>query len=525
MNKLNLKHACISDIAQATLLFQGYPYSLKEYPMFPAIFNSGADRRLLKAGRQVSKTMTFAADIISRAAITPFYPMIYANTSAAQTSSFSTSKLDPFLVHSPVINSCLMRSKSVINNMYNKRFDNFSEIRLTYFSESADRVRGNTGFMFYVDEVQDMLYDALIDAEECLSAAPQPKFMYAGTSKSMITPLEYFWGKSSKKEWIIQCDGCKKYNVPSLENVGKHGLICKKCGKILDTYTGFWHAFGEEGAEYDGFRIPQIILPLHCCREDKWNNLLKKLDAYPDYKIRNEIMGDPLGEGESLITEELLQGISREELPIAESKGPESCGGATYMVAGIDWGGGGSSGTSRTVLSIYACNCAKPEYRKVYGKIYGSGEPTKHLEDIAKRLHNFQVTHVYADHGGGNFAISQLAHLMPSVSIVPIMYTDQAAPIRWDDKARRFTVNRTNIIDNFIGDIKKRYVRAFRWEEFKPFAMDFLNVKEEVIGEDRGIGRRVWRRFPSSPDDSLHAMLYGWLACRILSGNTEFTAA
>jgi len=105
------------------------------------------------------------------------------------------------------------------------------------------------------------------------------------------------------------------------------------------------------------------------------------------------------------------------------------------------------------------------------------------------------------------------------------MYTDQAAPIRWDEKARRFTVNRTNIIDNFIGDIKKMHIRTFDWEEFEPYARDFLNVREDTIGEDRGISKRVWRRIPSAPDDSLHSMLYGWLACRILCGYTEFTAA
>jgi len=525
MQALTLENVKISDVAQATLLFQGVPYSLEEYPMFKAIFNSGSNRRLLKAGRQVSKTMTFAADILSRAILTPYYPMIYANTSAAQTTSFSTSKLDPFLAHSPVVHNCLMRTKNVINNVFNKRFDNFAEVRLTYFSESADRVRGNTGFMFYVDEVQDMLYDALIDAEECLSAAPHPKFMYAGTSKSMITPLEYFWGMSTKREWLIQCSSCNKHNVPSLENIGKKGLICKACGAALNTYEGFWHRFGEEGAEYDGFRIPQIILPLHCCREEKWANLLKKLENYPDYKIRNEIMGDPLGEGESIITEDLLKGMCREEMPMAVEKEPNACGGATYIAGGIDWGGGGTTGTSRTVLTIYAVNSTKPEYRMVFGKIYESGEPTKHLEDIAYWLRMFQVTHTYADHGGGNFAISQLNSLMPGMAIVPVMYTDQAAPLKWDKAARRFTVNRTNMIDNFIGDIKKRHVRTFRWDEFKPFAKDFLNVKEEVIGDDRGVGRRVWRRFPSAPDDSLHAMLYGWLASRILSGDTEFTAA
>jgi hypothetical protein len=524
MKTVDLPHVRKADVAQKVLMFQGAPYSLKDYPMFVDIFNSGADRRLLKAGRQVSKTITFAADIVSTAVTTPYYPMIYVNASGPQTKGFSTSKLDPFLVHSPIVKSTLLRGKNVISNVFNKRFDNLSEIRLSYFSESADRVRGYTGFALYTDEVQDMLYDALIDAEECLSAAPRPKFMYAGTSKSVITPLEFFWTKSTRKEWLLKCEGCNKYNIPSLENIGKKGLVCKKCDKPLNTYDGFWHNFGPDDADYDGYRIPQIILPLHCCNKEKWDNLRKKVIDYPDYKTRNEIMGDPQGEGDALITEGLLQGMCRESIPMADKKEKTTCGVATFMLAGIDWGGGGSTGTSRTVLSIYAADQGR-EARHVFGKIYDAGEPSQHLEDIARWLRKFQVISVYADHGGGNFAISQLTNYVPDIQIIPVMYSEQSAPLRWDEKARRFIVNRTAMIDSFILDIKKSVVRTFRWSEFEPFAQDFLAVKEEVIGDDRGTGKRVWRRFPTSPDDSLHSMLYGWLAARIHWGQTDFTAA
>jgi hypothetical protein len=526
LQTITLTNTKIADVAQKVLMLEGRPYSLKDYPMFVDIFNSGSNRRLLKAGRQVSKTITFSADIVSNAVITPYHPMLYANASSQQTTGFSTSKLDPFLAHSPIVAQNLMRTKNVINNVYNKRFDNFAEVRLTYFSDSADRIRGHTGHTLYVDEVQDMLYDAIIDAEECLSAAPRPRFMYAGTSKSMITPLEFYWQLSTKKEWLIQCDGCNTANVPSLENVGLHGLICKKCGKALNTYEGFWYAFGDTESEYDGYRIPQIILPLHCCNQTKWDNLLRKIKEYPDYKTKNEIMGDPLGEGEALITETMLREMCRPTVPIATKKEPKSCGNAKYMVAGVDWGGGGMTGTSRTVLSIYSVlgdGSGSGDIRKVFGKIFDSGEPSKHLEEIAHYTRLFQVIALYADHGGGNFAMSQLSSMIPQISIVPVMYSDQSAPMRWDEKARRFIVNRTIMIDNFILDIKKKRVRTFRWEEFEPFAKDFLAVKEEIIGEARGVGRRVWRRYPSSPDDSLHSMLYGWLAARVFLGEVDFT--
>ena len=45
---------------------------------------------------------------------------------------------------------------------------------------------------------------------------------------------------------------------------------------------------------------------------------------------------------------------------------------------------------------------------------------------------------------------------------------------------------------------------------------------QEVLGEDRGITKRVWRHSPMKPDDSLHSMIFGWFACRVLSGRMDF---
>jgi hypothetical protein len=525
--EVKLDDVYTSDIAQSILSFMGNPYSLAEYPMFIDIFNTPYQRSLMKSGRQVSKTVTMGADMICEACTTPHLPIIYANSSSAQTSSFSTSKLDPFLLHSPNVYRTLMKSKHVINNVFHKRFDNFSEIILTYFSESADRVRGKTGFRFYLDEVQDILYDAVIDAEECLSAASHPRFKYAGTSKTVVSTLEYFWSLSTKKEWIIKCDGCNKWNIPDIDCIGKHGLICKKCGKSLNTYKGQWQAFHDKTTEpdYDGYHIPQIILPLHCCSEEKWNNVLYKLERYPEYKFANEVMGMPSGEGDSPITEELLRNMCLPTLRMENQRTVENSTGATHLLAGIDWGGGGGNGTSRTTLSIYAVFSNRDSTWNIFNKIYSGGEPTKHIEDIAMHLNRFQVHMVFGDHGGGNFAMSQLNSLVPRTRVVPVMYTEQNKPYSWDEAAGRYTVNRTVMIDSFIVAMKQQEVRTTRWEDFLPFKDDLLSIREEIIGEETGKGRRVWRRYPTKPDDILHSMVFGWFATRVVRNHMDFTCS
>ena len=57
---------------------------------------------------------------------------------------------------------------------------------------------------------------------------------------------------------------------------------------------------------------------------------------------------------------------------------------------------------------------------------------------------------VCGDHGGGNFAMSQLRNRVPAaMRLVPVMSSDTAAPRRWNEHAARYTVNRTTMIDIF----------------------------------------------------------------------------
>lgn len=513
-----------AEIAQKTLCLQGEPYSLQNYPMFRQIFNSNHPRRLMRSGRQVSKTTVMAADMCVNVLLCPYRQVIYCNSSADQTASFSTSKLGPFLQQSPYVYYNIMKGKEIIDNVYNKRLRNFSEIIMSYFSESADRVRGRSGQALYLDEVQDMLWDAMIDAEECLSAAQKPRYVYAGTSKSTNTPLEFLWSKSTQNEWVIKCAGCGKTNRPSVKNIGKNGLICKACGHPLSTREGRWLSFGAEERPFaDGFWIPQIIMPMHCESPDKWKQLLTKREVYSPAKFDNEVMGLPNGEGESPITEEMLKAICNPKTKILDRICKENADGATYIAAGIDWGGGGELGVSRTVLAIFAVYPERPLFRLIFCKIYTEGEPAAHVDDIAMWIGRFSVHMVCGDHGGGNFAMSALsARLNGHVRLIPVMYSEASAPFRWDESARRYTVNRTAVIDSFFMDLKRGLIKAFCWEEFEPFARDILNVRQEVIGEDRGISRRVWRHAPRKPDDSLHAMVFGWFASRVLSGRLDF---
>lgn len=516
-----------AEFAQQILTLNGEPYRLDRYPMFVDILNSPWSKRLMRSGRQVSKTTTMGADLTVAVVEEPYTNCMYCNSSQAQTRSFSNSKLKPFLVQSPLIYHTFFTGKNVIDNVFEKRLNNFSSIEMSYFSDAADRVRGHSARSMYLDEVQDMLYEAMIDAEECMSAAANPKIMYAGTSKTTITPLEDFWKISTQKEWVIKCPGCGKYNRPSRKNIGRSGLICASCGHALNTYEGFWYGFCPETVKpvLDGYWIPQIIMPMHCCSDTKWQTLLTKLETYPEVKFDNEVLGLPSGEGESPITEDMLKAICVPTLKLLDHACPENIGEADYVVAGIDWGGGGKMGTSRTTLHIYTVGVDPIQYTCIFGKIYDEGEPSKHVEDIARTISRFGCQVAYGDHGGGNFAMSRLRQLVPgNVQVVPVMYSEAAAPLKWNAAGHHYVANRTSMIDDFFNDMHAGYIHTYNWEEFERSARDILNIRQVFIGEEVGKPKRVWRHSKNAPDDSLHSLVFGWIACRVLSGRMDFTA-
>lgn len=515
-----------SEVAERLLSLNGQQYSLRDYPMFVNILNSPWPRRLMRSGRQVSKTTTMGADLTISVVEEPYTACLYCNSSQAQTRSFSNSKLAPFLRQSPLIYHTFFKGKSVIDNVFEKRLSNCSSIEMSYFCDVADRVRGKSARSMYLDEVQDMLWEAMIDAEECLSAAAHPKIMYAGTSKSTITPLEDLWLNSTKKEWLIPCSGCGSYNRPGRKNIGKHGLICSKCGKELNTYEGFWYSFADADKEpmVDGYWIPQIIMPIHCCSADKWKRLLEKLETYPDIKFDNEVMGLPNGEGDSPITEEMLRNMCIDTLKMSDEPIRSIQESYDGFVAGIDWGGGGVMGTSRTTLHIYAYGTSPARYTCVFGRIYDEGEPSRHVEDIARILLRYNCDAVYGDHGGGNFAMSQLRQLVSgAMQVVPVMYSEASSPLKWNESGKFFTANRTTVIDEFFADMQRNLIHAYNWEEFRPSAKDILNIRQVYIGEEIGKPRRVWRHSQQAPDDSLHSMVFGWIGCRVITGRLDFT--
>ena len=143
-----------------------------------------------------------------------------------------------------------------------RMFKNGSEVALSYACDNPDRARGVSADRNLFDEVQDILYDAVIPVvNECMGNSDYGYETYAGTPKTLENTIEYLWSISSQTEWIMKCDGCGSWGyIESAKSIGKTGPICVKCSHLLNPRAGMWYDFNP-GTSLKGFHISQPMLP------------------------------------------------------------------------------------------------------------------------------------------------------------------------------------------------------------------------------------------------------------------------
>ena len=96
-------------------------------------------------------------------------------------------------------------------------------------------------------------------------------------------------------------------------------------------------------------------------------------------------------------------------------------------------------------------------------------------------------------------------------------YGSSSKPLKWNG-VDRYMVDRTTLIDCFFLDIKQGRIQFLSQPEMKDAFDDFLALYEEVMPS----GKKVWRHSPNNPDDCLHAAVFSWAACKILTHDLAF---
>jgi hypothetical protein len=563
------------------LLFniRGKPLTLRNHFPMRSIFARVLPEQLTyKTGRQISKSVSNAIQSIFIAGTTPYYNILHITPLFEMIRKFSTNYVKAFVDDSPLKGMFVTKSSS--RSVLQQSFRNGSNLIFTFAFNDCTRVRGNTANTIKYDEYQNMdpsfepiinqtisAVNAGIDASEfnAYKNVNRPCIMRFGTPLTLENGLEQMWELSSQAEWAIQCrnPSCRHINIPSLrEDLEKMlgprerkekvtpatpGLVCAKCGGYLYTRDGRWmHNFPERREFHAGYHIPQCIMPFHCEDNANWLELQKgrfNRNVMSQAEFYNESCGESFDHGQKLISVTDLRNAAT--LPHKHERDLHlkniNAGRYLYWGIGIDWGGGGASGISKTAFAF--AGLRSDGIVEVFSG-YRSNTPNDfNLEASRARdmFRYYRCTFMAMDfHGSGNRQRydKMLEFGIPKQKVIPISYlrVGNGAIARWirDDLKERIPqhvqMNKTRSFLLLSHLIRAGKVRFFQYDyidkERPGLLRDFTALAEDKVKmKHKGEVYYITQVPQAGPDDFADAVNYAVAGLYIVHGQWPDTGA
>lgn len=498
----------------------GHKFDFTGRDYLSPIYNTRKKHVLLCTGRQVEKTTMLGNNLVVMSCIMPFFRSLYVSPSHVQTRTFSNDKLKPVLERSPLITRYLQDNK-VSTQVFEKSFTNGSFIFLRSCFLSADRSRGISADLLTIDEIQDFLISNVPVIQQCLSHSKHGYQLFAGTPKGTENTIQMLWQTTSQNEWMVKCTGCNKWNYLDIKNVGKLGPICKYCGKDIDVTNGQWQC-AKQDAMWDGYRIPQLMVPWIACKNSEaWRTLVHEMETYPEAQFYNEVLGISYDSASKPITRaDVLMNCSEANWfidPYNLSAKDVALLRRMTLFAGIDWGEG-NDGTGKdimgkirtasyTVLTIGGYTNQK-SFRIVFCKRYKGKEidPDFIVKDVVSICQKIGVKMIGCDWGHGWGVNNQLFRLFGPQKCVQYMYLDKQKEVRkWDPIGYKFQLLRNHVMSEIFYCFKDQGFQFPPLKHWEEYAKDMFAISTEYVEYQRKL-RYVHR--PSDPDDWFHSLVY-----------------
>lgn len=519
------------------------PMRLDDHGVFLPLFSNCVPRStVICAGRQIGKTHQIGARVLLQAAFDEGHKTLTVLPLEQQADRLSHLIFRPMTLDSP-IRAVLWRDRGRPMSVRMHAYSNGSITHFMYATDDPDRVRGLTGTRWlYVDEAQDMDATVVPVLVACTDAWDYPTTLVSGTAKTKDTYLHDEWSKSSQGVWHVKCSACGFDNVCCLEPDGhaiamigpyrddvsekRPGTLCKRCRAPVNPRYGRWvHRYPEKANRASGYLIPQIIMPGHFSRRNKWGDLVEKMNGgmgFTTGKFYNEVLGEPY--------DMAIRLVGRDDLKAAATGvGPNTLANAVrirkrYRVVfiGVDWGGGGQDGVSRT--KIAACGLhSDGRVHAFYGAQFPpSTDSVAEAKEIVRIAHELQATGLAHDfNGAGTVAESVLTHLgWPLDRIAPMRYQSYAGAPMIERKAPEgarsrayYQMDKGRTLQFVCNAIRYDKVRFFDYDyidEHRPGLLnDFVVLVAHTIDTASGSIFRVRKQSPALCDDFAHAVNFG----------------
>jgi hypothetical protein len=487
------------------------------------IYDTTADKVLLKCGRQVEKSTTLGNRLLCYSALTNNFRSLFVAPSAEQAKVFSTDRIKDVVEASPLMKA--YTTTKISQAVFFKKFINFSQIRLRYAYLTADRVRGIPADLICIDEIQDILIDNIPIIEQCAFHSKYKLFVYSGTPKSMDNTLEHYWSEfSTQNEWIVPCErhGTPKdpsswhWNILGEKNIGEKGLICDKCGEPVDATHPMaqWASMNpitednKDKVTFESYRIPQIMV-----QWVDWDEILAAQEQYPRAQFMNEKLGLSYDSGVRPITKGQLKACCKPSIRLGDIEHFKRLASGRQVFAGIDWGTGENT---YTVIS--------------FGGYFGTGnfsifwihrftgpdlEPERQLDLITQMIAQLRVQICGVDYGGGFHPNDTLLRRFGPDKIMKYQYNPrQKKKVYWEPDLLRHMVHRSEVMSDVFNAMKRKLIDLPNWEDFRePHGTDILNIFAEYNERLRMV---EYKKAPGKTDDAFHSILYCLLASMIM---------
>lgn len=497
------------------LSFEDRPYLLPIYDSHESI--------LLKCGRQVEKSTTLANLALAYSSAIENYRTLYVSPTAIQSKMFSTDKLQAVIDSSPFLQRMFPKNSQ---SVFLKRTVIQSSIVMRAAFLTAARTRGITADLLIIDEFQDMLPELIPVIEQVTFHSPNRRYLYSGTPLGEDNIIETYWNLySTQNEWAIPC---RHHGVPGdpstwhwvildQRNIGKHGPICELCGNPINPLDpdAMWVRMKTPDPErqkvsFEGFRIPQLMMPF-ITQPKEWSEILRKREQYKEWEFYNEVLALPKSSGEKPITREELAAACNPQVRFADLDQWYAKSRSKFYI-GIDWG---TDEHSRTFAVIGAYIPGSSAFQVLWMHAFTGQEadPDVYLPMLMELISYYKIAHIGTDYGGGFYQNNKLRQNFEArdshVYTYQYIGRQRTGKVVWNGQLQRFVVSRSEVMADVFTAIKDGLIRLPAWEDFEPFAQDFLSITQTYNQTLRYI---QYSHPVSQPDDAFHALVYCLLA-------------
>lgn len=484
---------------------------------------------VFRASRQVGKSTSFGARQLMNSHMLPNYRSLYIVPHEEHRKTYANRLREMERAFAYRVNSPHHRQ-----NLNYKEYPNGSIIELIRVWTSADESRGKTTDELLYDEYQHFDVNLQPEVEQTQKASDIPSTIYAGTSLTVDTALETRWLQSSQGVWMVR-GPCGWLNTGDkdvvLKMIRRHGLCCPETGHLLDVRNGEY-VHGNRQALDDGFvglHIPQIIIPDMIENPIEWEKIWRAYVEYDIKKFLQEVLGIPTMEGAREITLEDLKGMCF--LTDTEEQARHKALNRHYnmVVSACDWGGSDYNPADKTKISytVHVIMGLLPS-----GKIdilFIKRHSGMAYRDVASEIMydhvRFGANAMASDFGVGAAYNMLIREQMPADKHFILAYvgpkTAPLSPPQGYAWFNQYSLNRTESITKLFEAVRQPdpRIRCFNWGRAETFLMDFMNMyRVPVENTSSGAGEFVYRRHGSKPDDTLHAINFGYTLLRLAAG-------